>query len=230
MKRYVIIVAGGKGARMGASQPKQFISVGGRPVLMHTIKTFYDFDPSATLIVVLPANQISTWKKLCKTHTFTITHRIIDGGETRFDSVRKGLSLVKEQSIVAIHDGVRPLVSDSTLEKCFSIAEQHGTAIPVIPVTDSLRKVDTKNNNVSMAVDRSQFVAVQTPQVFQSTIIQIAYKQGYDDKFTDDASVVESLGIGLSLVEGNRENIKITTAPDLQIAELFLVGRKTGDL
>ena len=219
MKRYAIIVAGGKGERMNADLPKQFIAPRGTPLLMHTIAAFHAYDPAIELIVVLPSAQIDFWNTLCREHNFRIAHIVVKGGDTRFDSVKNGIAAVREAGVIAIHDGVRPLVSRATLENCFSTAENHGTAIPVVPLVDSLRKVENGN---SFAVDRSCYFAVQTPQVFQSAILKTAYEQTYKPQFTDDATVVESLGIELNLVEGNRENIKITTPPDIRIAEVFL--------
>lgn len=224
MKRYAIIVAGGKGGRMNSDLPKQFIQLRGIPLLMHTIKVFYDYDELIQLIIVLPSNQIDLWKSLCKEHNFKIPHEIMQGGETRFASVKNGLSIIKEKCLIAVHDGVRPLVNRQTLENCFSTAEHYGTAVPVYTIVDSLRKTE---NNTNFAVDRNQYFIVQTPQVFQSSILKIAYNQTYQAKFTDDATVVESLGIELNLVEGNRDNIKVTTPPDLKIAEVLLSERET---
>jgi 2-C-methyl-D-erythritol 4-phosphate cytidylyltransferase len=204
---------------MNAGLPKQFIALRGTPLLMHTIAAFRAYDPAIELIVVLPPAQIDFWNALCREHNFQIAHTIIKGGDTRFDSVKNGLAAVREEGIIAVHDGVRPLVSRATLENCFATAEQRGTAIPVIPLVDSLRRVE---NGGSVAVDRSHYFAVQTPQVFQSAILKTAYEQTYKAQFTDDATVVESLGIEVTLVEGNRENIKITTPPDIRIAEVFL--------
>ncbi|MDP4272602.1 MAG: 2-C-methyl-D-erythritol 4-phosphate cytidylyltransferase [Bacteroidota bacterium] len=223
MKRYAIIVAGGKGERMSSDLPKQFIQLRGIPLLMHTIKVFYDYDSFIQLIIVLPANQISLWKKLCNEHSFAIPHEIVQGGETRFASVKNGLVAIKEKCIIAVHDGVRPLVNRQTLENCYSTAEHYGTAVPVFAIVDSLRKTE---NNTNFAVERNQYCTVQTPQVFQSSILKIAYNQTYEERFTDDATVVESLGIELNLVEGNRDNIKVTTPPDLKIAEVLLSERE----
>lgn len=219
MKKYVVIVAGGSGTRMGADVPKQFLLLAGKPILMHTISTFYSFDNSIAINLVLPENQISYWSQLCEDHKFTIKHTIIAGGNARFFSVKNGLVNVSDKAIVAIHDGVRPFVSHQTLERCFNMAEELGNAIPVMPVVESLR---TLKDSTSFCVDRSLFRTVQTPQVFRADLLHDAYDVPFSDYFTDDASVVEKAGIEINLVEGNLENIKITTPFDLRIGELLL--------
>jgi len=219
MGRSCIIVAGGNGSRMGTELPKQFLRVRGIPVLMHTIRNFHDFDPSIQLIVVLPADEIDNWKELCRQHHFDIPHHLIAGGDTRFQSVKNGLSLVDDSELIAIHDGVRPLVSHETLNRCFTGAEETGTAIPVLPANESVRE---GTMNSSAPVDRSRYFLVQTPQVFKASLIQESYKQPWIPEFTDDASVAEHSGIRVHMVMGNRENIKITFPEDLRIAELFL--------
>ena len=219
MTNCCIIVAGGNGSRMGTELPKQFLPVGGLPVLMHTIRNFYDFDPLLLLILVLPESEISVWNNMCHQYQFTIPHQVIAGGETRFQSVKNGLSLASDCNLIAVHDGVRPFVSHETLARCFKCAEEKGTAIPVLPANESLREGSLSE---SVPVDRSRFYLVQTPQVFKALIIQEAYNQFYTPAFTDDASVVEHAGTAVQLVLGNRENIKITFPEDLMIAELFL--------
>jgi 2-C-methyl-D-erythritol 4-phosphate cytidylyltransferase len=219
MKKFVIIVAGGSGSRMGTEIPKQFLELAGRPVLMHTIQIFCDYDPDCELILVLPEKQWEFWAGLCLKHTFSIVHQMVSGGETRFDSVRNGLKLIPDEGIVFIHDGVRPLVSKETLDRCFEMAIKSGNAIPVLPVTESLRKLEGEQ---TISVDRSLYFNVQTPQTFRSEQILEAFKQNYDPAFTDDASVVEKVGYSIALVDGNSENIKITTPTDLIIAEAFL--------
>ena len=219
MRRSCIIVAGGNGSRMGTELPKQFLPVRGIPVLMHTIRNFHDFDPSIQLIVVLPADEIDNWKELCRQHHFDIPHHLIAGGDTRFQSVKNGLSLVNDSELIAIHDGVRPLVSLETLNRCFEGAGETGTAIPVLPANESVRE---GTMNSSAPVDRSRYFLVQTPQVFKASLIQESYKQPWIPEFTDDASVAEHSGIRVHMVLGNRENIKITFPEDLRIAELFL--------
>ena len=220
MKRlYTIIVAGGKGMRMGKDLPKQFLPIDGTPILMHTLQAFYDYDPSMTLIVVLPSDQQAYWSKLCGDYHFTIPHVVVKGGETRFHSVKNGLASIKGEGLVAVHDGVRPFVHCATIDRCFAAAQESGAAVPVVEVVDSLRKVEDEE---SKAVSRRDYRIVQTPQVFDISLLKEAYKQPYTVDFTDDASVVEAYGRKISLVEGNRENIKITSPFDLVIAEAFL--------
>ncbi len=222
MNRCCIIVAGGNGSRMGAELPKQFLPLGGIPVLMHTIRNFYDFDPSMQLVVVLPKEEIESWNRLCSEHCFVIPHQIVIGGRTRFESVKNGLSQLSECGLVAVHDGVRPLVSRETLKRCFDCAAEMGTAIPVLPANESVRK---GSMIASVPVNRSHYFMVQTPQVFKVEIIKKGYLQTWIPEFTDDASVIEHTGTTVHLVMGNRENIKITFPEDLQIAELFMNNR-----
>ena len=219
MKKFAIIVAGGSGIRMGTEIPKQFLELAGKPILMHTIEVFYNFDPDCELILVLPASQHDFWSKLCLKHSFTIHQQIVSGGETRFHSVRNGLKLIQEKGIIFIHDGVRPLVSIQTLERCFETALKDGNAIPVLPVTESLRKI---NGNQNISVDRNLYFSIQTPQTFRSEQILQAYQLEYNPSFTDDASVAEKAGFSISMVEGNCENIKITKPTDLIFAEAIL--------
>jgi 2-C-methyl-D-erythritol 4-phosphate cytidylyltransferase len=225
LKKSVIIVAGGNGSRMKSDRPKQFIELLGKPVLMYTLEAFNRFDSNMEVIVVLPAEQIAYWEQLCLNYDFPLRHRVVAGGETRFQSVKNGLSALSSCDLVAIHDGVRPLVSQTTIENCFSLAEKQGTAIPVLPVVESLREGSMEE---SVPVNRSLYYSVQTPQIFSTSTLLKAYEQPYDHLFTDDASVVERAGFNVSLVEGNRENIKITHPVDLKIAEYFLSlpGRK----
>lgn len=219
---YVIIVAGGKGMRMGCELPKQFLPVAGKPVLMRTIERFYQFNRDLNFIIVLPQSQQAYWRSLCAEHHFTISHTVVNGGDTRFASSKNGLSYIPNdaQGLVAIHDGVRPFVSVDVIDRCFNEARTSGTAIPVIPAIDSLRQIDTETGD-TFTVNRSLFQAVQTPQVFDIALARQAFNQPYSDKFTDDASVIESLGIKINTVEGNRENIKLTTPFDLKIAEVI---------
>lgn len=219
MERYVIVVAGGKGLRMGADIPKQFLPVHGMPLLMHTLSTFHSFDPSLHLILVLPKAQQDYWAALCLQHAFTLPLTIADGGETRFHSVKNGLACIDaDQALVAVHDGVRPFVSHTTIAACFDAAQRDGGAIPVMPVVETLRQLQEHG---SSTVNRSCFRLVQTPQTFQLDILRKAYLQPYDSQFTDDASVVEAAGYAITLVDGNRENIKITTPFDLRMAEVL---------
>jgi 2-C-methyl-D-erythritol 4-phosphate cytidylyltransferase len=220
MKRYVLIVAGGKGARMGNELPKQFIPLNGRPVLMHTVERFYRWDVSAEIILALPETHQPYWTMLCKELDCRIPHRLVNGGETRFHSVQNGLSLVGDPGLVAVHDGVRPLVSAEVIGACFTEAERSGAAIPVVPLIDSIR--ERYEPGLSRPVDRGRLVAVQTPQVFRSDWLVEAYRQTYRPDFTDDASVVEAKGYTVALTSGNRENIKLTTPFDLLVAEAYL--------
>lgn len=218
MKKYVIIVAGGKGLRMGAGLPKQFLLLDGKPVLMHTLQRFYDFDPAVSLILVLPEAHQAYWQKLCGEYGFTVPHTVACGGETRFHSVKNGLAKVTENGLVGVHDGVRPFVSAPTIRQCFDRALETGAAIPVLPVTDTLRELAGEKSHT---VDRNRYCTVQTPQVFRTEVLQEAYRKPYSDTFTDDASVVEASGFSITLVPGNRENIKITTPFDLKTGEIL---------
>jgi len=220
MKKFAIIVAGGNGSRMNTDVPKQFIEVAGLPVIMHTISTFVCFSNQIEFIIVLPESLFGHWKALCTKYNFEVKHSLVQGGETRFHSVKNGLAHIHDEGIVFIHDAVRPLVSLSTIENCYNTALQKGNALPVIPVNDSIREV---KNDANKAVDRSRFFLVQTPQTFQTNLIKKAFQSATHELFTDDASVLEQSGETINLVEGNRENIKITTPSDLLIAEAFLL-------
>ena len=218
-QKIAIIVAGGKGERMNADIPKQFLEIKGLPILMHTLEVFHRFDTAMQLILVLPTVQIEFWKNLCKKHNFSLPHQVVEGGSARFYSVKNGLKNIKTPSLVAIHDGVRPLVSIETIAHCFETAEKFDAAIPVVDLVDSIRQL---TENGSQSVDRSVYKLVQTPQVFDAELLINAYEQEFSTIFTDDASVVEAFGRNVQLVEGNRENIKITTAFDLELAEVLL--------
>lgn len=219
MKKYVLIVAGGKGLRMGGEQPKQFLPLKGRPVLMHTLEQFYRSDVAMEIILVLPYEQQNYWKQLCEEHHFTIKHRVADGGESRFYSVKNGLSLIETPSIVGVHDGVRPFVSVDVINRCYELAVTKEAVVPVVDVVDTVRHI-TKNG--SETVDRSAYKLVQTPQVFNADLLLKGYEQAYSSAFTDDASVVEAMGVKVTLTPGNRENIKLTTPFDLKVAEALL--------
>lgn len=219
MKNYVVIVAGGTGKRMGAEIPKQFLELGGRPVLMHTIERFRDFDPSAELITVLPEDQIRFWCELQEKYAFNIVQTMVKGGATRFQSVKNGLEFVDDDGLVAIHDGVRPFVSAETIKRCFETAASLGNAIPVIQSSDSMRIL---KGNESAMINRQNVRLVQTPQVFRCGLLKEAYRHEYNPEFTDDASVVEKMGVKINLVDGNRENIKITNPEDLLISNALL--------
>jgi 2-C-methyl-D-erythritol 4-phosphate cytidylyltransferase len=219
MKYYAIIVAGGKGARMKNKVPKQFMLLNGKPVLMHSIERFFNANSDIKIIVVLPKAGIKKWKELCHQFSFLIPHQVIAGGETRFDSVKKGLSLVKKDGLVAVHDGVRPLVSIPVIRKVYRIANINGNGIPCLPMKESVRVISGKKNN---AVDRQTLWRIQTPQCFRVKILKNAYKQKYKKAFMDDASVVESAGWPIYLVKDREDNIKITTPEDLIFAEALM--------
>ncbi|UTW64208.1 2-C-methyl-D-erythritol 4-phosphate cytidylyltransferase [bacterium SCSIO 12741] len=224
--KQVVVVAGGSGSRMKSDQPKQFIAVAGRPILMHTLECFLNFDPATRLILVLPKDHHSTWKDLCAKHGFTHPVELVSGGATRYHSVQAGMALAQSEGVIAVHDGVRPMVSTATLKRCFETAWKEGNAIPALAVVETLRKLE--NDGSSTWVNRDAFRSIQTPQCFRYDIIQTAYQQEYNEEFTDDASVVERMGVSINLVEGNRENLKITTPEDLHWAEYWLQ-KKSGD-
>ena len=219
MEKFALIMAGGSGRRMNRDIPKQFEMLHGKPVLMHTFQAFLKSDPNIHFVLVLPETQFDFWKTLCAKYNFNIKHELAKGGETRFHSVKNGLELVPNDSIVFIHDGVRPLVSALTIQNCYQTTLRKGNALPVIPVTESIRKVENEEN---FSVDRTKYFLVQTPQTFQAEKIKTAYKKSETTNFTDDSSVLESAGEKIYLVEGNHENIKITYPQDLIIASALL--------
>ena len=219
MMQYVLIVAGGKGLRMNNELPKQFITLNGKPILMYTLEAFYTYNPDIRIILVLPSTQRNYWSRLCKELHFSLPHVIADGGESRFHSVKNGLAMVQEPGLVAVHDGVRPFVSQTVISHCFEMAQQKRAVIPVLDSIDTIRQLV---DGGSATVDRNIYKMVQTPQVFESELLQEAYCQEYNTSFTDDASVVEAMGVPVFLVPGNRENIKITTPFDLKIATALL--------
>ncbi|TAL81883.1 MAG: 2-C-methyl-D-erythritol 4-phosphate cytidylyltransferase [Bacteroidetes bacterium] len=219
MELYVVIVAGGSGKRMGAEIPKQFLELAGRPVLMHTIERFKSFNDAIEIITVLPENQLRHWIELQKQYSFAIPQTLVKGGSHRFFSVRNGLKFVNEHGLVAIHDGVRPFVSLDTIKRCFETAEKLGNAIPAISPTESLRILTDKG---SAPVNRMHVKQIQTPQVFNAGLIKKAYLQEYKFEFTDDATVLEETGEKINIIEGNRENIKITNPEDLLISTALL--------
>jgi len=204
---------------MRSALPKQFLLLDGRPVLMRTAERFHSFDPLIEIILVLPAAQQALWRRLVKEHSFTVRHSVVNGGEERFHSVKAGLARVGEESLVAIHDGVRPLVSHDTIWRCFADAEEYGNAVPFIEPADSVRLL---SGDGSLPRLRSEVRLIQTPQVFRSSLIIKAYDRPYDPLFTDDATVAEAAGTIIHLTHGNRENIKITTPEDLIVAEATL--------
>jgi len=216
MNLYALIVAGGTGSRMGANAPKQFLELAGKPVLMRTIERFRSFDVSIKIITVLPEDQLGYWEELQKKYSFSIPNTVVKGGPGRFFSVKNGLDKVEDNSLVGIHDGVRPLVSTDTIKRCFDAAEKFGNAVPVISPTDSLRMITEQGN---IPVNRQYLRIIQTPQVFDSKLIKKAYLQDYSPDFTDDAMLLEKTGETIHLVEGNRENLKITNPGDMATAE-----------
>jgi 2-C-methyl-D-erythritol 4-phosphate cytidylyltransferase len=220
--RYALIVAGGSGTRMGVTIPKQFLPVKELPVLMHTIRVFSTVFPSPIIFVVLPNVEHERWSQLCKKHVFDIPHTIVSGGETRYHSVKNGLSQIQGDGLVAIHDGVRPLVTAQLIEKCFLHADKNGNAIPAVRPVESVRYGDFFSSRKD---DRNQVWLVQTPQVFRLSDIKSFYTADYNPLFTDDASVAEDNGQPILIVEGERENIKITTPIDLAFANAILEQR-----
>jgi len=219
IKKYVIIVAGGNGTRMNSVIPKQFLKLGGKPILMHTINKFSECGLDLKIIVALPSSQNDNWNQLCAEHKFNTAIKIVEGGDTRFDSVKNALQYIVEPGIVAVHDAVRPLVNIKTILAAYHSAEMYGNAVPAVPLNDSIRKIESGK---SMSVDRSRYCIIQTPQCFNSTILKKAYQKEYKSTFTDDASVVEANGEPIHLIDGTAENIKITNPQDLILAEAIL--------
>ncbi|WP_316766219.1 2-C-methyl-D-erythritol 4-phosphate cytidylyltransferase [Pedobacter frigiditerrae] len=219
MKYYAIIVGGGSGKRMQNSVAKQFLLLKDKPVLMHTILAFYNSIFNPEIILVLNADLHQQWEELCFKHNFNIPHLIIRGGEQRFHSVRNGLMAIKDEGIVAIHDAVRPIVSNKLITNAYEVAEQMGNAVTCIKPSDSVRKVKDKESKI---INRDELVLIQTPQTFEISQLRTAYQQHYKPKFTDDASVVEKAGFKINLIDGERSNIKITYPEDLELAG-FLV-------
>ena len=214
----VIIVAGGSGSRMKSNTPKQFIAINGKPLLQYTIDRFFNWNPNIDLVLVLPETEIDTWKNLVAKNKYSMNYRICGGGKERFDSVKNGLDLL-ENELIMIHDGVRPFVSDPTLDRCLDTVNSSGSAIPVVPLVDSIRKI---TNDTSQPVDRTSLRLIQTPQCFKKEWLKKAYQQSFSVDFIDDASVIQKAGFPINLVEGNRENIKITTIDDLKLIEFYL--------
>lgn len=215
---YVIIVAGGKGLRMGSDIPKQFLPIGGKPVLMRTLERFREYSTELQIILVLPENQQDYWLQLCQQYHFGVKYQLANGGQTRFHSVQNGLALVPDDAdgVVGVHDGVRPFPGIDVIKNCYEAARTAKAVIPVIPVVETVRHLEGEG---SVTVPRGDYRLVQTPQTFDIQLLKDANRQPYHDGFTDDASVVESYGHSITLVEGNRENIKITTPYDIVVAE-----------
>ena len=237
MTDYVIIVAGGKGLRMGSDIPKQFLPVGGRPVLMRTIERFREYSEHLQIILVLPKAQQAYWQTLCSEYAFAVDYLLADGGETRFHSVQHGLALIPDdaEGVVGVHDGVRPFPAVDVIRRCYETARTAKAVVPVIPVVETIRHVTPRPTAGtarpeqapqpayhSVTVPRSDYRLVQTPQCFDIQLLKAANRQPYTEAFTDDASVVEAFGFDITLVEGNRENIKLTTPFDLKIAESLI--------
>lgn len=218
MQRATIIVAGGMGRRLGGAIPKQFQLVAGKPMLCWTISAFRSFDARMPIVVVLPEPHISIWKTLCIGHNFHDEHTVVAGGEERFHSVREGVKAIRGEAVIAVHDGVRPAVSRVLIERCFTHAAQHGSAVPVVPITVSVREVDGAQ---SKPIDRSRLRAVQTPQCFEADLLRRAFELPYDPAFTDEATLVERLGAKVELVDGEDSNLKVTTTSDLRLVELL---------
>jgi len=219
MEKYVLIVGGGKGLRMKSELPKQFIEINNKPVLMRTFDAFSNIGNINHFILVLAAEHINYWQELCEKHQFKTEHTVIEGGPKRFHSVKRGLSLIPANSLVAIHDAVRPFVSKSIIDNGFDVAARKGNAIPAVAINESIRKISGSWNK---SVNREKYKIVQTPQFFQSDIIKKAYEQAFNEKFTDDANMLESLGKQIYLIEGDTKNIKITYPEDLVYAEYLL--------
>jgi 2-C-methyl-D-erythritol 4-phosphate cytidylyltransferase len=213
-----IITAGGIGSRMKSDIPKQFIELEGKTILEHTLLAFFKFDSKIQLILTLPKDWISFWKEICEKNNFSIPHEIVSGGKERYHSIQNALKIA-QGDFIAIHDGVRPLVSLETIKNAFEMAELKGNSIPVIPLKESIRFIE---NEDSKALNRSNYFIVQTPQVFEKKLINTAYQNAFHDKITDDASLVEELGVKIHVFLGNEENIKITSPIDLKIAAISL--------
>ena len=222
---YVIIVAGGKGLRMGSDIPKQFLPISGKPVLMRTLERFHEYSAELQIILVLPETQQDYWHGLCKEYHFQVEYLLANGGQTRFHSVQNGLALVPDdaEGVVGVHDGVRPFPSVDVIRNCFETARTAKAVIPVIPVVETVRHLE---GDSSVTVPRGDYRLVQTPQTFDIQLLKEANRQPYNDGFTDDASVVESYGHTITLVEGNRENIKITTPYDIVVAEAIITSEQ----
>lgn len=220
MKYFAVIVAGGSGTRMQTEIPKQFLLLNGKPVIMHTIAAFFTSPQKPELIIVLNGRHFGLWRDLCRKHNFTIEHQLVAGGSTRFHSVKEALHLIEENSIIAVHDAVRPLISTQIIDDAYKLALEKGNAVVAVPSKDSVRLQNP--NGTSQSLNRTGVFLVQTPQTFQSKIIKKAYDQAYNEHFTDDASVVESSGVQINLLRGDPDNFKITFLTDLRLAEMIL--------
>lgn len=219
MKYYAIIVAGGSGNRMQTETPKQFLLLNNLPVLMHTVKAFAQSDSQPKILIVLNQEQHNYWARLCEEFNFRVPHEVIAGGAERFDSVKNAINSIDEDCFVAIHDAVRPLVSKTLIDNCFKQAEELGNVIAAVQSSDSVRMLRADKTS---ALKRNEIYLVQTPQTFSLSILKEAYTQEFNSNFTDDANVVESIGYEINIIEGERNNIKITYPIDLELAELLL--------
>ena len=206
---------------MGSDIPKQFLPIGGKPVLMRTLERFREYSPTLQIILVLPKAQQDYWHQLCQEYDFKVEYQMTDGGETRFHSVQHGLALIPDdaEGVVGVHDGVRPFPAIDVIRNCYETARKKKAVIPVIPIVETVRHL---KDETSVTVPRNDYRLVQTPQTFDIQLLKAANRQPYNDGFTDDASVVEAFGFDVTLVEGNRENIKITTPYDLAVAEAVI--------
>lgn len=219
MHKYAIIVAGGTGTRMKGEVPKQFMLLNGKPVILYSIEAFFAYDPSIQIILVIHPDYLLYWKQVSGEYEKSIPFRVVSGGKTRFDSVKNGLKLIKDEGLVAVHDAARPVINAGFIEKLFSAASTYGSAIPVVPLTDTIRIID---GDTSHQQDRTFLRAIQTPQVFKVSELQRAYIQAYQPNFTDDGSVMEAAGFPIHLTDGRRENIKITHLQDMAVAEVLI--------
>ncbi|MFM7636632.1 MAG: 2-C-methyl-D-erythritol 4-phosphate cytidylyltransferase [Crocinitomicaceae bacterium] len=220
--RSVIITAGGIGKRMDSDLPKQFLLLGTKPILMHTIELFYRFDENIEILLTLPADWRGYWETLVEKHYFRVPHLVISGGEERFDSIKNALKRVTGE-VVAVHDGVRPFTSQAVIKSCFQELEKYEVVVPAIPIKESIRQV---TNDKNFSVKRDEFRLIQTPQCFRSQVLKTLYEQPYNTSFTDDASLAEKMNIPVHLLPGNEENIKITTRLDMLIAETLIAKNK----
>lgn len=219
MKKTALIVAGGSGLRMGSLIPKQFLLLHNKPILQHTLEKFYSSGVFDSIILVLPKSERQNWNRLIAEYNITVPHTIVDGGSSRYESVKNGLSKISDDGFIAIHDGVRPFVSTELIERCMNELILQNNAIPAVSITDSLRKVEGTSSEI---VDRELFKAIQTPQCFHTTLLKEAYDLADDGSMTDDASVFEKAGNKIHLIEGDSGNIKITVPIDLARAEAML--------
>jgi 2-C-methyl-D-erythritol 4-phosphate cytidylyltransferase len=222
-QEYALIVAGGKGTRIKSKVAKQFLTLNGLPILMHTLLAFRRYSEKVKIILVLPEDDFSTWSELCTQHQFQIPITLQKGGDTRFQSVKNGLQKIEGEGLVAIHDGVRPLVSEDIIGASYRLAAVHQSAVAAVRLKESIRMTDQDNTK---AMDRSKFRLIQTPQTFLVSLIKSAYEMKEDISLTDDASVAERAGHVISLFEGSYENIKVTTAEDLVVGEALLRARE----